>query len=266
MIQLPPPVQKVLQDYLSQLTAAMPANIAGIYLTGSVSLGDYYSSKSDIDFITILNEDATNKQLQQLKHIHRSIEKKHHHPKFNGYYLNLAGLTSGRSSYPSFFMNRMHHERTFELGQLSLFELKHFSHHVYGIPVTELPINVAFENVARQLHENINSYWARWVHRHSCTGINRLLLILFPRLTEWGLLGVARQLYTLQAGAITSKLKAGNYCLQNLPAQFSNIISTAIETRVLNKTQLKPSLKRANDTLACMRFIISRFNEVYERR
>ena len=53
MDKLPASVDKVIQGYVSQLNAIKPVRIIGVYLTGSVSLGDYYTNKSDIDFITV---------------------------------------------------------------------------------------------------------------------------------------------------------------------------------------------------------------------
>jgi hypothetical protein len=52
--KLPPPVDKILTEYSSRLTAVHHDLIEGIYVTGSVALDDYYSRKSDIDFITVL--------------------------------------------------------------------------------------------------------------------------------------------------------------------------------------------------------------------
>lgn len=158
----------------------------------------------------------------------------------------------------------MNAQRPFELRNFSLFELKFFSYCAYGQPVEELSINVQFEDVIKELHNNINSYWATWVQKHVAFGFNRLLLILFPRLTEWGVLGVARQLYTLHTGSVASKLLAGTYYLQKLPFEFKDILTTAIKTRCQNKTDIKPSLKRANTTLKCMTWFITAFNKTYD--
>jgi hypothetical protein len=54
----------------------------------------------------------------------------------------------------------MYAERLFELKNFSLFELKFFSYCVYGLPIAELLISVPFEAVTKELHDNINNYWA----------------------------------------------------------------------------------------------------------
>jgi hypothetical protein len=263
MTNLPASVEKVLHDYVSQLNSVYPNGVVGIYVTGSVALGDYYSNKSDIDFITVLKQAPATELLKRIKHVHQRIEQTHNSPKLNGYYVTINGLNNKQASFPSFFKNRMYFERPFELDKVSLYEWRNYSYHVYGIPVAELQIEVELKDVITQLHQNINSYWTSWIRKHSALGYGHILLTLFPRLTEWGVLGVARQLYTMETGKITSKLNAGTYYLEAIPANLRDIMSVAIETRRINKTQVKPSFKRAKETLNCMQFILSEFNRMY---
>lgn len=266
MRTLPTSVEEVIEDYVWQLNKTNPGNVAGVCLTGSVALGDYYTNKSDIDFITIMHAEPTKDLLLRLKRIHRSIERRHHHPKLNGYYVTMAGISNNNRTFPSFFRNKLYAQRAFDLRNFSLFELKFFSLGICGLPVDELPISVEFEAVAKELHDNINSYWATWVHNHSEISLGRMLLILFPRLMEWGVLGVARQLYTLTTGSVVSKLEAGSYYLPLLPDEFQSVMATVISTRRLNGTELKPSIARANAALRCMQWFIREFNEVYASR
>lgn len=259
-------IEKIVADYVSQVNAVHPNFIEGIYLTGSVPLGDYYPQKSDIDFITVLKKNPGKEILERLQHIHRSIETTYNYPKLNGYYLTIEGATSNQKSFPSFFKNRFYIDRPFELDKLSLWELKTSSYTMYGVPAADLLIEIEIKDVITQLHQNINSYWTSWISNHSSFHFSHLLLILFPRLTEWGILGVARQLYAIETGKITSKLQAGRYCLNKLPNDLKDVMSIAIETRQINKTQLKPSLRRTKETLDCMKFIISEFNRTYNKQ
>ena len=95
----------------------------------------------------------------------------------------------------------------------------------------------------------------------------------FPRLTEWVILGVARQYYTLKTGLITSKTKAGQYVLQHLPKEYHEILREAVQIRNDNNRKMltfkksysvNPSLKRYRKTIACARYIINQFNEDYK--
>ena len=84
------------------------------------------------------------------------------------------------------------------------------------------------------------------------------------------MLGVARQLYTLQTGKIASKTEAGIFCLQQLPERFHPILKEAIKIRKDNRVYpfvksyaIKPSLSRLTQTIDCVNYIISAFNKSY---
>jgi hypothetical protein len=264
--QIPLLINKILDDYVSEICSILPNLIEGVYVTGSVPLGDYYSKKSDIDFITVLKSSPGKDIIEKLENIHHKIEKTYSNPKLNGYYLTVDGIKNNQVAFPSFFRNKMYFEREFELDKVSLWELKSSSINVYGLPAAELNIDVKMIDVFEQLHQNINTYWTEWIAKHSPLQLNYFLLLLFPRLTEWGLLGVARQLYTLETGEIASKLYAGKYCLDRVPVDLKEIMLTAIDTRKLNKTELKPSINRAKKTIECMKFIVHEFNKIYNEQ
>jgi len=108
--------------------------------------------------------------------------------------------------------------------------------------------------VRHQPWENI--YWKNWVAKHSSFSIQQLLLILFPGLTEWVILGVARQLSTLKNGEIASKTDAGYYCLEYITNRYHAIIQEAIKIRneknshlisIQTSYNLQPSVRRARE-------------------
>ena len=118
----------------------------------------------------------------------------------------------------------------------------------------------------------MNNYWKKWCDQYSSIFQNKLLLILFPRLTEWVILGLARQLYSLQTGRICSKTEAGYYALQHLPENHHPVIYEAIRIRkqsgkhflTLNGSYyIHPSISRSNQTLNCAYYIIDIFNKEF---
>ena len=175
----------------------------------------------------------------------------------------------------------MHNERTIEvpsvfegsmnfsdwgdgLTAVTLKELKTTALTLSGTPAYALAIEIKDEELNRVLFENINSYWCKWVNKHSPFHYRYLFLLSFPWLTEWSVLGVARQLYTLQTGKITSKVNAGYYALEVLPHKYRQIIQQSIEIRKSDNKllYLKPSIKRAEQTIKCLNFIIEKFNRL----
>jgi hypothetical protein len=55
----------------------LAANLVGVYLTGSLSYGDFKPESSDIDLVTILHKPASNQELQALEQLHIQVGLKH---------------------------------------------------------------------------------------------------------------------------------------------------------------------------------------------
>lgn len=100
--QVPLEINRILDYYVSEISNILPTLIEGVYVTGSIPLGDYYSRKSDIDLITILKCIPGKDIINKLGSIHRSIEKTYSHPKLNGYYLTVDGIKNDQITSPLF--------------------------------------------------------------------------------------------------------------------------------------------------------------------
>ena len=53
--------------YLELIDAALPERIAGLYLTGSIALGDYRPGQSDIDFVAVTNNRLSAEELEEVE-------------------------------------------------------------------------------------------------------------------------------------------------------------------------------------------------------
>lgn len=266
------PILTTLQTGLEQIKSHW---IEGIYLTGSIALGDFYPQKSDIDFLVLTTELPTQSEINQLAQLHESIQKAYPKPVLNGVYLTQYHLQGNRinSTQAIHFQDGKLNKGVFDMGPITLYELKTVAQVITGIPVQQLPIDIDLPRINAFMHRNINSYWQNWLYHHSSLVDRKLLLVLFPGLTEWGILGVARQLYTLKRGTIVSKKAAGLACFEELPTQYQPILEMAIQTRMntpswanaslKNITSIRPSLQRANQTIECMQYLIDVFNKTY---
>ena len=272
---IPATVQIIMDDFLSALKQVQSLTINGLYLTGSVALNDYHLGKSDIDFVVLCEQLPTIDTQHQLKNIHNTIERKYEHSNLSGIYITMVSLDSGvavKTKVISYYERRIE-EIFFKMAEITLLELKETAITLFGIPANKLPIQVDIAVVNNFLSQNINTYWKEWMRKPWYTNPKAGLLIMFPRLSEWLVLGVARQLYTLRTARIISKTGAGYYCLEQLPVVYHPIIKAAVATRLENKRHLlalkdsyyiKPSLKRWKDTIACADFIIDLFNREKE--
>ncbi|HUS03487.1 MAG TPA: aminoglycoside adenylyltransferase domain-containing protein [Chitinophagaceae bacterium] len=272
--EIPIHAATVLQELLDGITKLKPGFITGMYITGSIPLNDFHPHKSDIDFLILSNELPATKFRFQLEQLHKGIDHKFK-TKLNGCYITPGSLNihNAKSIKTLCFQEGQMNYDSFKMAPVTLYELKTKAITLSGLPAEELPVVVDINDINKFLHENINTYWKNWVTKHSAIHMRQILLILFPRLSEWVNLGVARQLYTLRTGKITSKTKAGLYCLEHLPAKYHSIIQEAIKIRndksdhllrIKSSYYVQPSIKRARETIACANYIIHLFNEEYK--
>jgi predicted nucleotidyltransferase len=271
--EIPIPAAAILQELIDGIMKLTTDFIKGVYVTGSIPLDDFHPNKSDIDFLILCNEPATTGFRNQLQQIHNKIDQKFK-TKLNGCYITSAALNVHNSGSIKIlcYQERQMNESSFEMAPVTLYELKTTAITLSGVPAAELHLVVDINDVNKFLYENINTYWKNWVAKHSAINMRQILLILFPRFSEWVILGVARQLYTLRTGKITSKTKAGLYCLEYLPAEYHQIIQEAIKIRndksdhllnIKSSYYVQPSIKRARETIACANYIIHLFNTTY---
>lgn len=273
--EIPISAAAILREFIDGIAKPDPGFISGMYITGSIPLNDFHPAKSDIDFLILCKELPPKDLYLRLKKLHKRIDHRCK-TKLNGCYITPAGLNvhnSGSVKILRYQEGRLN-ESTFEMAPVTLYELKTTAITLSGVPAAELPVVVDKNDVTKFLFENLNSYWKNWITGHSL-GINGALLILFPRLSEWVILGVARQSYTLRTGKITSKTKAGLYCLEHLPEKYHHIIQETIKIRndtshhllnIKSSYYVQPSVKRARETIACAEHIIHLFNTEYKEK
>ncbi|MGL5351892.1 MAG: hypothetical protein ACRDA5_01055, partial [Clostridium sp.] len=72
--RIPSIINSLLTEYEAKIKTSFGNKIFGVYLYNSVALGAFDSNKSDIDFITILNEEFSSEQIVKLKNIHRELD------------------------------------------------------------------------------------------------------------------------------------------------------------------------------------------------
>jgi hypothetical protein len=72
-----PDINSILQEMTQGLVTILADNLLGLYLFGSLTYGDFNPKSSDIDLNAILNQPASEAQLESLKQLHVEISEKH---------------------------------------------------------------------------------------------------------------------------------------------------------------------------------------------
>ena len=70
-----PEINEILISFVKEITELLADNICGVYLTGSLSYGDFNKNSSDIDITVILNNTASPNELGRIKEFHIQFEK-----------------------------------------------------------------------------------------------------------------------------------------------------------------------------------------------
>ncbi len=166
---IPDTVIQLITELKMGLNQIRPDWIEGIYLTGSVTLSDFYAQKSDVDFVVLYREFPTQKIIDQLTELHHRIQKLHPKPVLNGVYLTKQNLQARNlaTGQVIHFQDGKLNTCLFEMGPIALYELKTTAHTMMGTPINQLPIDVDLEQIKLFMYTNINSYWQSWLTRHS---------------------------------------------------------------------------------------------------
>lgn len=262
-------VARVVEDYLGDLLATVPALVDGVYLTGSVALGDFHPAWSDIDFVTVLHDRPTPAQQSLLADVHERVTARHRRPRLDGYYLRWVDLASPPDW--SATLGLQAHEGILHAGRnwvppiLLWHELHDHGLHVYGPSLEEHEIARDPSALRQWCLDSIAQHWTPWWFRTA-----RLWSTAgWGSLGGWapasGVLGVARVHYTLTSGHVTSKCGAGEWALAISEPEWRRLLEECL--RIRNRPD-KPSLyrnpfRRRREALDFMDLLLTADEEVF---
>lgn len=259
--RVPAPICELLTTYISQLEHEVPGLITGLYLHGSIALGAFNESLSDIDFVAFLDHRATTAETKALRWIHQAVATAYPRWLLEGSYLQWNDLGQlGENVSPGI----VHHDgkfvenEIFDINSVTWWTLKNHGIALVGPQPQELHFEVDWDLLITRMKENHNSYWAAFTVRP-----RRIAWLLYDDGIEWTVLGVLRQYFTFVANDITSKSGAGEYALAHLPARWHRLISEALRIRQGQCGSLYDSkVVRAADCYNFLRYIIRYCNSL----
>jgi hypothetical protein len=253
-------VRTITDHFLAEADAALPAFIRSFYLVGSIALDDYRPGGSDIDFIAVTPARPSPEETATLRRIHARLQRRFRRPYFDGSYVTLGDLRRD----PALALGALdaHEGRlTVRSGGLDPVAWETLARH--GIPLRG-PDRAALEvwtdpaALARWTMGNMGSYWRRWHARHARWPSPAGLFALGTWAPAWGVLGVARQHYTLATGGITSKSGAGRYALGAFPGRWHRIVAECLRIRGggVGRTLYRTPFARRREALGFMAMVM----------
>jgi hypothetical protein len=234
-LQLPHRVGRIVERYRGELDAAGVDIVQGLYLVGSVALGDYQEQSSGVDFIAVTSGPMTPALAEMLARIHARL-RTGKRPGFDGVYLERDRLC--RLPGPGEIADYAH-DGTFhtahpcaDVNPATFQCLAQSGIVVFGPAVADLEIATDVAGLRRFEMDHLHGYWARWVAR-SDAALQRMdhdaNIEAAP--LGWGVLGLLRVGYTIETGRIVSKTDAGRWALGRYPLKFRNVIEEALAVR-----------------------------------
>lgn len=265
-------VAKVVEDYLADLEATVPDLVDGVYLTGSVALGDFHATWSDIDFVTVIHDRPTKQQQSLLADLHERVAARHAKPRLDGYYLAWDDLASPPDRDTTLGLQA--HEGVLHAGHnwvppiLVWHELHDHGLHVQGPTLQDREIALDHDALRRWCLDELARRWTPWWFRSakllSASGLGSL--------GAWapasGVLGVARVHHMLSTGRITSKCGAGEWALSVAEPEWKRLLEEClrIRNRPDRRSLYHNPFRRRRDALTFMDLLMTVDEETFGDR
>jgi predicted nucleotidyltransferase len=259
--RVPEAIRPMLQAYLDLLDRELPNLIAAVYLHGSIALDAFDEQRSDIDIVAVMAHPASADEAQKLAAVHQTIAQQYPRWLLEGSYLLASDLGKPETEiapHPTYHDNQFNPAGQFDSNPVTWWVLKNKGVAVRGDDPQTLPYTVDWDALLTYMHSNMNSYWASFA-----TNPTRIVRNLSDEGVAWTVLGILRQYYTFRENDITSKIGAGEYALQHVPAEWHNLVQDALDIRQGRKpTHYSSRFTRAYAVMRFVRYIVGESNKL----
>ncbi|MEY9215410.1 DUF4111 domain-containing protein [Thermobifida halotolerans] len=239
-----PLVRTVAEAFLGGADEEAPGLVEGLYLTGSVALGDFRPHTSDIDFVVVTTARLDDAQRAAMRRVHSRVCARFPRPHFNGIYVtwdDLAVDPQHCGPVASVLGGRFRARASADVNPVTWRVLAERGVTVRG----PLPVEVDIWDEPGTLRAwslgNLEEHWRRWRAKAGRLVTPRGLAVLGSLAPSWSVLSVSRLHFTLRTGEITSKSGAGFYALHAFPEHWERIVNECLRIR---RDSALPSLYR----------------------
>ena len=245
----------VVEEYLTAVDHAAPGLVEALYLVGSVALDDFRPGASDIDFVAVTPRRLDATGADALRTAHARVSATRRRPYFDGTYLTWDDLRGDPAQASPGAGVHEHRWTTGGSGNpVTWHELAWHGVAVRGPDRRDIDVRTVPPALVRWTRDNMAGYWRPW-HARAQQPVSKLgIATLGSWAPAWGVLGVARQRYTIDTGRITSKSGAGLYARKVFGLRWHRIIDECLRIRGGSAGQSAYSgpLRRRRDALEFM--------------
>ncbi len=249
-MQLTQGAAAAIDRYLDATDTAVPGLVVGLYVVGSLALGDYDPQRSDIDVVAVVASAPDAKQRALLAEVHRVVATR-----VDGPYVPrdlLAGDPDRISDVSYHVDGRFEFGHCHEVNPVTWSVLAENAIAVRGDAPSALGLHADDAAVRTFSAANLRDYWAGWARtmRALVDGSDDDDPIE-AGLLEWGVLGVARVHAAATTGAVLSKRAGGEYARAAFPGDWNDVVDLALASRAGARREVTiAQFRRACDFVA----------------
>lgn len=227
-MNLPSEVAATTSQYLELIDKALPDQVVGLYLTGSIPLDDFRPGRSDIDGVVVVAEPL--KDAEAAREVHAQLPDK---PAFDVTYLTADDLASppDASKPVVFTLDGVFKEAPSggPVNPVLWSELARQSLAVRTAP--GLVVLDDHEALVEFTRRNLESFWtSQYDQLEAWASSAPEDEVVTDWVMPWVVLGVPRLHALLATGKIVSKTGAGEHALTTFP-EWSNLITRCLQHR-----------------------------------
>jgi len=240
-------VNEVLEKLVGGVQKILGDNLIGIYLHGSLALGDFDLANSDVDFMVVIKNKLTDAQIDRIEKMHNDLiaDENGWGKKLEGSYLTQEQLKSFEPPFePRPYLNEKDFYRAADYGQewiLEKYAVRECGITLFGPDPKELIERVEVDDVVVAVKNIFQENW--------------LPMLTNPQKLEndwyqpYAILTLCRVMYVTEKGKMGSKQEAAAWALDNFGDRWGDLLELA------RHWQRGEKFERINDVLQFLQFV-----------
>lgn len=215
----------MLRDLLGRVRDILAEHFFGLYLYGSLAVGDFYPSRSDIDFVVVTRDHLPDTIIRELESMHMALAAgAKWQRKLEGAYVPIAIIQRHDATdrrvptvnEGNFYMAPLGSDWVMQRKILRETESA-----VDGPSLRALIEPIGPEDLRTAVFDVIDSWWEPMLADRS--------RLRDPGYQPFAVLSMCRSLYTVREGALASKTQAAEWAVATLPTEWSSLINHALQ-------------------------------------
>ena len=222
-ITLYPEIDTILTELIKKIDNVIGDNLLGIYLFGSLTYGDFDPGRSDIDLITLVNQQLNAFQIEKCHELHLYIEKRN--PKWLHRIENsftptsmLSNIQPPNDPRPYYNDGEIWQAQYGNEWIINLYLLDKYGITLFGRNIHNIINNINIKDVQQACVKDLFKEWEPKLQDPKCLDNHHYQSYL--------VLNLCRILYTVQKADAKSKKVSADWVKTQYP-QWTNLINTA---------------------------------------